>query len=406
MFKQGSKKYELVLKNGILIDPSQRLYGRKDVAFDEGKIAAVENDISASEAKAMIDCSGLQVAPGFIDLHVHTFWGVSHYGIDHVDQHCLAKGATTVVDAGSAGADTYRGFKRYVIERSKTRIFGMINIARSGMLNSDMGESVVLESLNIDKAAEVVEENRDTIVGVKVRLTETHVNTQAGLLPLYRARDLADKVNLPIVVHPQNALCDSIDDILSVLKAGDIFTHCFHRDRCGILDDQRKILDSVWNSMKKGIIFDVGHGMGSFIWDIAESAFEHGFRPDVISSDLHMYNFNGPVFNLATTASKFLYLGMSLGDVIEKVTLSPAKAIRKQDKLGNLKVGSCGDAVVFKIKEGSFDLFDGTGRKIGGKWMLHNGTGEKRVGNQFIVPVMVIRNGQVYAIARTHAKGE
>ncbi len=388
--------YELVLKNGTLIDPSQGLYGKKDVAFAEGKVAAIENDISESNAKEIIDCFGYQVAPGFVDLHVHTFWGVSHYGIDNTDKYCLAKGATTVVDTGSAGADTYRGFKRYVIERSKTRMFGMINIARNGMLNFDIGESVIIESLNVEKAAEMVEENRDTIVGVKVRLTEANVNPKAGLLPLYRARDLADKVNLPIMVHPMDALCDSIDDILAVLRVGDIFTHCFHRDRCGILDDKRKIFDSVWKSMKKGVVFDVGHGMGSFIWNIAEPAFEQGFRPNVISTDLHIYNFNGPVFDLATTASKFLYLGMSLGDVIERVTLAPAKAIRKQDKLGTLKVGACGDAVVFKIKEGSFDLFDGTGEKIVDKWVLHNGTGEKRVGNQLIVPVKVIRNGQVY----------
>lgn len=390
-------RYDLLLKGGTLIDPSQGIYGKKDVAFAEGKVVAVDNDLDDSKAKEVSDCSGLLVAPGFIDMHVHTYWGVSHYGIDNVDDHCVAKGVTTVVDAGSAGADTFRGFDRYVIEASDTRMYGLINVARNGMLNFDIGESMIIECLNVEKAAEMVEEKRESIVGVKVRLTEGNVNPEAGLLPLHRAHELADKVNLPLMVHPMDALCDSTDDILNVLKEGDIFTHCFHRDRCGILDEEGKVRDSVWQSMDNRVIFDVGHGMGSFIWDIVEPAFEQGFRPSVISSDLHIYNFNGPVFDLPTTASKFLYLGMSLEDVIERVTLAPAKAIHKEDILGTLKVGACGDVVVFSVEEGSFDLFDGTGEKIGGKWVLHNGTGKKRVGKQLLVPVKVVHDGRVYS---------
>lgn len=389
--------YDLLLKGGIVLDPSQNLYEKKDVAFAAGKIVALNNDLPLSESKEVFDCSGMKVAPGFIDLHVHTYWGVSHYGIQNPDKYCVGKGATTVVDAGSAGADTYRGFKTYVIGRNQTRMFAMINIARNGMLNFDIGESVVVESLNVQKAAEMVEENRDTIIGVKVRLTEANVNPKTGLLPLYRARELADKVNLPLMVHPLDALCDSIDDILAVLKNGDILTHCFHRYHCGILDEKKKIRRSVWESVDKGVVFDVGHGMGSFAWDVAEIAFEQGFRPNVISADLHTYNLNGPVFDLATTASKFLYLGMSLTDVVERVTLAPARAIRKQNELGTLKVGTFGDAVVFEIREGKLNLFDGTGERVGDNWVLFNGTGKKRVGKQLITPVKVVRSGRVFA---------
>ena len=375
-------QYDLLLKGGEVIDPSQNLHARRDIAFAGGRVAALAESIPADKAKETVECNGKLVAPGIIDLHVQLYWGVSHYGI-WPDDHCVAKGVTTAVDAGSAGADTFPGFRRFIIDASATRLFAHLNISAQGMLDADVGELMDIRLARVDRALQTIEANRDVILGVKVRLTKhALVSEESGIRPLYLAREAADAAGLPIMVHPQDAWTDSIDEILGIMGKGDILTHCFHNHECGIFDEHGRIRDSVHAAIERGVIFDVGHGAGSFSWDVVESAFAQGIHPTTISSDLHIYNVNGPVYDLATTVSKFLHLGMSLHDTIAKVTSVPASVIHMPGEIGTLAPGAWGDAVVFDYEKGAFPLVDSLG-------VVRTGT--ERVG-----PVTTVRAGAIY----------
>ena len=374
-------KYDLLIENGTLIDPSQGIHASSDVAFAAGRVAAIGEDLDAADAREVIDAGGRYVSPGFIDIHVHVYPGVSNLGVEP-DPTCLARGATTVIDAGSAGADTFPGLRRYVIEVSATRIRAYLNISSQGMLTRDIGEFALPEYADVDAAGKMIEANRDLILGVKVRLTKNAIVSEAaGMTPLHRARDAADAAGLPIMVHPQDAWCESLDDVLAVFKGGDVLTHSFHGMATGILEGGR-VRDSVLDAVERGVILDVGHGAGSFSWAVAETALAQGVAPHTISSDLHFYNVNGPVYDLANVITKFLYLGLSLDDALAKVTSVPAREVLRDDTLGTLAVGAHGDAVVFELRDGEFALED-TSR-------------ERRTGTQKLAPVTVIKGGRIY----------
>lgn len=374
--------YDLIIKNGTLIDPAQGIHALKDIAFSDGCVSTVSDDIPTSEARDVINADGCYVTPGLIDLHVHVFHGVSHFGIEP-DPTCLARGATTVVDAGSAGADTFPGFRKYVIDVSDTRILAQLNISSQGMLTREIGELDNPDYADVDKACRMIEQHRDIILGVKVRLTrESIVGERAGMQPLHKAREAADAAGLPMMVHPQDAWCQSIDDILAVMGKRDILTHCFHDMACGILDENGKIRDSVHAAIERGVIFDVGHGAGSFSWDVVEKAMEQGIEPTTISSDLHVYNINGPVYDLINVVNKFHYLGMSLDDALAKVTSVPADTILMPGQVGTLAIGAWGDAVIFEMREGEFQLVDARGKV--------------KICRQKLEPIVVIKGGKVY----------
>ena len=376
-------KWDLLIKGGELLDPAQRMRKKLDVAFNAGRVAETGQDLDADQARATLDASGLLVTPGMIDLHVHVFPMVSYLGVDP-DNSCLARGSTTVVDAGSAGADTFDAFRRWVIDVSATDILAYLNIASTGMLSPEVGELMDLNHADVGKACKVIDRHRDRILGVKVRLTrDLIVSEQAGLTPLHRAREAADAAGLPIMVHPQDAYCESLDDILAVMGKDDVLTHCFHaKEGCGILDSGGKVRASVRDAVERGVLLDVGHGRGSFGWDIVETALADDLEPHTISTDLHTLNIHGPVYDLANVISKFLYLGIGLEEAFAKVTSVPAGFLRLEDQIGTLKSGARGDAVLFELREGSFQLEDAYG--------------ETRTGSRYLEPVAVIKNGVVY----------
>ena len=376
-------KSDLLIQGGTLVDPAQGVNAVRDVVFVDGEVTDVGENLAATEAREVIDASGRYVTPGLIDVHVHVFPGVSFLGVEP-DPTCLARGVTTVVDAGSAGADTFPGFRKYVIEVSQTRILAQLNISSQGMLSRHVGEFALPEYADVDACCRMIEQHRDLILGVKVRLTKNSIVAQsAGMTPLHRAREAADAAGLPIMVHPQAAWCDSIDDILKVMKKGDILTHTFHGSACGIMDgDSGKVRASVLDAIERGVIFDVGHGAGSFSWDVVEAAMAEGVLPMTISSDLHTGNINGPVYDLANILTKFLHLGLSLDDVLARVTSVPAAAVLMQDRIGTLAPGAWGDAVVFELREGTYNLED-----------CHGGV---RTGMRSLEPVIVIKAGRVY----------
>ena len=369
---------DLLLRGGMLVDPHQGIGGIRDIGVRDGRIAVLAEAVS-EEATTTLDVAGKVVTPGLIDLHVHVWWGVAHLGVE-ADPHCVRRGATTVYDAGSAGADTFPGFKKYVIDVSATRIKAFLHIASQGQLNNEIGELTDLRYADVDKAAAMCERYKEDIVGVKIRMTRNLVgdNAREGLK---RARAVCEATGLPLMLHP-NASPLNLADMLGQMQAGDIMTHCFHSSDTGVLDEAGKVRPEAVAASERGVLFDVGHGAGSFSFQVAETAMRQGLRPGTISSDLHHYNLHGPVYDLATTLSKFMHLGWSLEEAVARATAAPARAMGMLGEIGTLAVGACADVAVFDVEEGAFDFFDAIG--------------EKRIGERRLVPVVTVRAGEIY----------
>lgn len=353
--------YDVLIKGGRVVDPSQGIDGICDVALANGKVALVANNIHPDQANEVLDAAGLIVTPGLIDLHTHDYWGASFYGVDP-DQVHISKGVTTVLDAGSSGASTFPAFRRYVIDRADTRIFALLNISAMGMVLGYGG----LEDIrwaDVDEAVRVGRENRDMIVGIKVRIPPLPAANYREVLK--RAIRAAEGIGGFLMLH-LGGTSISVAERLNMLRSGDVLTHSFRHsvDRRGILDDQGKVLDEAWAAKERGVIFDVGHGGGSFSFETAERAVAQGFLPDTISSDLHVGNVEGPVYDLLTTLSKFLYIGLSLPEVIRLSTEAPARVIGQSGRLGTLKRDSVGDVTILKLDAGEFALSDSGGRRV------------------------------------------
>ena len=373
-------KYDLLIKKGHVIDPSQGINGVRDVALYRGQVAAVEEGIPESEAAHVIYASGLVVTPGLVDIHVHVFWGVSHYGVEP-DRHCIARGVTSAADAGSAGAANFAGFRRYVLDKAATSMSAFLNISAMGMVVDKIGELEDMRWADVAMAVERGREHRDILVGIKVRLSEQIVGKSSDLEALRRAIDAASQLSLPVMVHIGRSP-SPLEEILALLRPGDIVTHSFNGHRHGILDDGGRVIPGVREAVNRGVILDVGHGKGSFSFDVMEKALSQDLAPGSISSDIHIYNVNGPVFDLATTLSKFLHLGLPLDEVVRLGTQAPAKAIGIDHHAGSLKPGMDGDVSIFRLEEGQFTFEDSYGKRA--------------VGRQRLMPVHTVRAGRIY----------
>ena len=363
--------YDLLIRGGRVIDPSQGLSAETDIAIRQGKVARIAANIAESEARQVLDARRMIVTPGLVDIHVHVYDGVAPLGIP-ADPNCIAKGATTVVDAGSAGAHTFPGFRQYVVRVVETRVYALLNISVVGQSTlsdgNPFGELLDLRYANPKLAIRTIEQNRDLILGVKVRLSK-NVAGENDLCALALAREAADAVGLPLMVHIGGTF-SPLPKILAMLKTGDLVTHSFHGREGGILDDRDRVMPEVRRAIESGIMLDVGHGAGSFAFRTAEKAFSQNVLPGTISSDVHQGNVNGPVYDLATTLSKFLHLGMSLEDVIRRATANPANALKFPSGTGSLKVGATADVAVFEIREAPWEMVDSMGEKRPGKWRL------------------------------------
>lgn len=372
--------FDLVIKNGTIVDPSQALHAKRDIAIAGGRIVAVEKHVSDNDTHDVIEADGLLVLPGLVDLHVHVWWGVAHLAID-ADAHSLSRGATTIVDAGSAGANTMAGFRRYVIDRVDARTLAFLHISGMGQLDNEIGELEDIRWARVDKAVEAAKLHPDVIVGVKVRLTEGIVGKN-DLLALDRAIQAADYLAKPVMIHIGGTSHD-IEEILGKLRGGDIVTHSFTANPPGIITDAGKVVAAAIEARARGVVFDVGHGAGSFGFRVAEAAMDQGFMPATVSSDVHRYNVRGPVYDLATTLSKFLHLGLSLDEVVRLATSAPAHAVGRGDQFGSLKVGAEADVSVMRIEEGKFKFTDAPG--------------DIRIGDRLLVPVVTLRAGRRHA---------
>lgn len=373
-----AKKYDLLLKGGRVIDPSQSFNAPADVAIIGGRIAAIAPNINAADAERTVPVAGQIVTPGLVDLHTHGFDGVSHWGLN-LDQHCLARGVTTAIDAGTSGSDSFDGFRRLVIERSRTRVLAFLNISRVGLIGQP-GELVDMRMIDVPSALRVAKAHADVIVGIKVRCSETYSGPN-DIAAVKAARSVADQIGKPLMIHVGNPY-SPMEKILELARPRDIVTHSFRRaGGGGVIGADGHVSGYIRRASERGILFDVGHGGGSFSFAAAEAAVKENFPPATISSDIHAYSALGPVFDLATTMTKFMHLGLSLEKVVELTTVAPARAIDKLGEMASLKPGSTADVGVFDLVQGDFTLVDSQG--------------DTRKTTQKLVPVLALRQGRI-----------
>jgi dihydroorotase len=368
--------YDLILRGGRVIDPSQKLDAVTDVAFSDGKVARIGPGLPADADTDIRDVSGTIVTPGLIDLHTHVYWGGTSLGIDAED-FCRRSGVTTAVDTGSAGPGNFAGFRKHVIERSEVRILAYLHVSFAGIYAFSprvmVGESEELRLMAPIDAAEVANANRDLIVGIKVRVG-ARASGRSGTVPLDIALQVAEEVGMPVMAHIDEPP-PSYEEVIARLRPGDVLTHAFRPYPNAPATAQGTVKQAVLEARRRGVLFDIGHGKGSFAFKTARAMLANGFLPDTISSDVHALCINGPAFDQVTTMSKFLCLGMPLADVIAASTVNAAFAL-KRPELGSLKPGSVGDATVLSIKDGRFDYVDVVGEHL---------TGDRRIVSDGVV---------------------
>jgi dihydroorotase len=370
-----AQQYDLVLKGGHVIDAKNNIDAKRDVAILNGKIARVAENIPATQAQRVADVTGLYVTPGIVDIHVHVYTGTGNRNLTgdssvYPDPLTFRAGVTTVVDAGSSGWRNFADFNDRVISRAKTRVLALINVVGNGMTGK--------ENTDIDgaEAAKAAKQFPEIVVGFKT----AHYSGE-GWTAVDAAVQAGKLTNLPVMVD-FGTIGSSGRDLATLLgdklRAGDIYTHVYSGLREELKDG--KVNNAMWTGRKRGILFDVGHGGGSFFWNIAIPSMEQKFTPDSLSSDLHTGSMNSGFKDMPNLMSKFLSMGMTLQDVVKRSTWTPAQQIRRTE-LGHLSEGAEADVTVLALERGNYGFMDSAGAR--------------REGNQRLTADMTIRKGVV-----------
>ncbi|TAK21919.1 MAG: amidohydrolase/deacetylase family metallohydrolase [Chloroflexota bacterium] len=345
--------FDVVLTGGTVVDPDRNESYRADVGISGGKIAAIAR-VGGLRGRETVDCVGKLVTPGIVDSHVHVYNHVSPSSLDP-DVIGVDQGVCAVVDAGSFGPQTADGFGEFIVKRAKTKVYGLCNISRNG--NSvNPGEGEVLGFLSPSATAKSVEANRDWVVGVKARSS----NTASGLLGAMSARlakVAARESGVPLMVHVGHGP-PTLEEICEILTAGDLITHCFHGKIGGSVTRQGEMLNAVVDAVSRGVLLDIGHGSASFAWKTGEGALRHGYKPHVISTDLHKGCIDGPTYSMVKTMSKFLHLGMSMVEVVRASSPAPARALGLGDKFGKIDVGFPANVSVIELVDRTETMYD------------------------------------------------
>jgi dihydroorotase len=376
--------YDLLITGGTVIDPGAKLRAALDVGIKDGKVVRLSPNIAPGMARKVISVPGKLVTPGLIDLHVHVFDGVTEAGVN-ADRYCIAHGVTTAVDAGSAGFPSIAGLRKYVIDTSATRLYALLDIGALGTVVSVKDAMKNLEWIDPQLTAKAAIANKPAVIGIKVRLSKDIAGTE-DMEGLKRAREAAEASQLPMMLHIGDTN-SPLPAILRSLRPGDIITHCYTPRPNGIVDGNGRILPEVLEARQRGVLFDVGHGAFHFGFDLTEKCLQQGFLPDSISTDLAGRSVNGPTYDLTTTLSKFMLLGLTLEQALERVTSKPAHALRFSVELGALKVGSVADISILELREGSFEFVDSLG--------------SKRTGRQELFGTAAIRDAKLYEPAKS-----
>jgi dihydroorotase len=361
----AADKFDLVIKGGEVLDPSQSLRGRRDIGIRYGKIEALEPDIPAERATRMLGASGKLVTPGLVDLHSHVYPYGSAIGIP-ADELAAFQCTTTCVSAGDAGANNFAAFRRHIAAQSRTRLYAFVHIANVGLTPFPVPELYNIDFAQVEACAKTLAENADMAIGVKVRMSE-NVIAKHGLEPLKRAITACERAGTgaKVMCHIGGVETrELMSQILDLLRPGDVLTHAYSgapnlsNQLTNIVQDGR-LLPAALAAKQRGVIFDVGHGGGSFDYTIAEPAIQQGCPPDTISSDIHVFSGNTPGMPyLPWVMSKFIGLGFSLEDVVRMATATPAKVIERAPKLGTLQVGAPADVSILEFVEGPVSFVD------------------------------------------------
>jgi len=371
--------HDLVLTGGRVIDPASGTDAMLDVAFAGGMVAAVGKGLEGAEVR---DVKGAIVTPGLIDLHTQVYWGGTSLGVE-ADAYARQSAVTTSVDTGSAGPGNFPGFRSHVIDRAESRVLVYLHVSFAGIFGFSstvmVGESHDMRLMAAREATAVAVANRDVIIGIKVRVGR-NASGPSGITPLDVALDVADRAGLPVMCHIDEPP-PTYEAVVERLRPGDVLTHCFRPFPNAPVHGDGRVKEAVLKARERGVLFDVGHGMGSFSWDTARKMIGAGFVPDTISSDVHALCINGPAWDLLRTMTKFLALGLSLPEVIRAATVAPADAVRRPD-LGRLAPAAAGDASVIRLAQRPVELEDVEGNLvhsdtrlvpegmvIGGRWI-------------------------------------
>src|SRR5262250_130005 len=382
-------KFDLVIKGGEVLDPSQSLRGRRDIGIRYGVIEAVEPDIPAARALRVIDAGGKLVTPGLVDLHCHVYPYGSAIGIP-ADELIAHQCTTTCVSAGDAGANNFAGFRRFIVAQTRTRLYAFVHIANIGLTPFPLPELYNIDFAQVDACAKAVAENADIAIGVKVRMSE-NVIAKNGAEPLKRAIQACEMAGTGGRVMAHIGGVENValmTEILDLLRPGDILTHSYSGAPnltgafTNIVQDGR-LLPAALAAKRRGVMFDVGHGGGSFDYTVAEAAIAQGCPPDTISSDIHVVSGNTPGMPYLTwVMSKFLGLGFTLEQVVAMATINPAKIINRLPKLGTLQIGAPGDVAIMELAEGPVSFVD-----------TRNNS---RNGRAYLKPVQTVTAGVVF----------
>jgi dihydroorotase len=360
--------FDLLIKGGEVVDPGAGLSGLLDIAVQGNRIAAIDPNIPVDSAALVVDAAGQFVTPGLIDLHTHVYHSVTHWGV-HADPVAARSGVTTWLDVGSAGAYNLIGLRDFIAKPAAARIYALLNISSIG-LTASTWELANLNYCDVDLCCKMADLNRDLVLGIKVRI-DVNTTGESGIEPLRLARRAAERCGLPMMVHIGKGP-PTVDEVLALMRPGDILTHCFTGQNMRIIDDHGRIREDAKRAWDMGVVMDVGHGGGSFSFETAEALMSASYRPDVISTDIHQASILGPLFDMPTCLSKFMALGMSFADVIEAATVRPAATLGLNKEIGALRVGALADVALFTIEEGHFPLYDIHMARRDGKALIRN----------------------------------
>lgn len=360
-----SQQYDLLIKNGHVIDPKNNVNTIKDIAVANGKIAKVENNISEAQSKKTIDATGLYVVPGLIDMHTHVFVGSKAgtfadgiYSVS-ADDFSFRSGVTTVVDAGTSGWQNFALFKEQVIDKSQTRVLAFLNIFGPGLIS---GQAVTdISNVNVDSAIRIIDQYKNIILGTRIGHYDGNDWT-----PFNSALEAASRTNTPIFVEchlPKFGLQDQ----LNKMRNGDIITHAYEQiaERMPVVDSAGKLHSFVLDAQKRGVVFDVGHGGAGFWFSQAVPALQQGLAPNTFGTDLHRFSMNAGMKSMLNVMSKYMAIGMSLEEVVLRATWNAAKAIRHEE-LGNLSEGAVADMAILSLLKGKFGFVDAGGNRLNG----------------------------------------
>jgi dihydroorotase len=372
-----AQQYDVVLKRGHVIDPANGVDEVRDVAIAGNKVARVAADIPASAARRLVDVQGYYVTPGLVDLHTHVY--LKGRSSTVVADDVLPYGTTTIVDAGVAGWKNFDDFKATVIDRARVRVLALLNIVGSGM-NDDQSKENIVADMDPTATAAKIKQHPDILVGVK----SAHFSL-TGWASVERAIEAGRIANKPVMLDSSifsNSGRNTRDKVLKLMRPGDIHTHMYNDHQLELLDRfTGKVQPWMWEARKRGVLFDLGHGAGGFLWPVATASMRQGFPPDTIGTDLHPGSILTVQVNVPNAMSKLMNIGMTLQDATLRSTVNPAKAIRRFPELGTLTEGSAADLAVFELKQGVFAFLDSARKKL---------TGTKK-----LECVMTLRDGKV-----------